>query len=132
MDYYRGRGVFEKSLTYGQQILNDDPLREEIHREMMRIYLKSGQRALAMRQYEICTKVLADELGIPPMEETQSLYAELAQVANHKRPVAAVNEPSSMPQMLKQLRLTLQGLEVVRERLQQLIQLTEQQTKDAD
>jgi DNA-binding SARP family transcriptional activator len=48
MRYYRQQHAYEKSLACGQQILNYDPLREEIHREMMRLYLESGQRAAAV------------------------------------------------------------------------------------
>ena len=36
------RGEPERSLVYGERMLHLDPLREEIHREMMRLYLESG------------------------------------------------------------------------------------------
>ncbi|MFQ5854953.1 MAG: BTAD domain-containing putative transcriptional regulator, partial [Anaerolineae bacterium] len=38
MHYHKYQGAYEESLAYGQQILQHDPLREEIHREMMRLY----------------------------------------------------------------------------------------------
>ncbi|MEI7845941.1 MAG: BTAD domain-containing putative transcriptional regulator [Chloroflexota bacterium] len=74
MDVYCKRGDFEKSISCGRKILEMDPLREEIHRKMMRMYLDGGQRAQAMRQYEICKEALARELQIVPMQETRDLY----------------------------------------------------------
>jgi DNA-binding SARP family transcriptional activator len=74
MVHYHHQADFAKSLAYGQKILEIDPLREEIHRQMMKIYLEAGQRAQAVRQYEICKDVLARELHIEPMQETRNLY----------------------------------------------------------
>jgi hypothetical protein len=36
------------------------------------------QRPLAVRQYQLCREILADELGILPMEETQALCTRIA------------------------------------------------------
>lgn len=75
--YYRQQQNYPKSLEYGQRILVIDPLREEVYREMMRLYLESGKRTQAIRQYEECRKSLREELGIDPMEETQALYDQI-------------------------------------------------------
>jgi DNA-binding SARP family transcriptional activator len=74
METYRERGHYEKSLSFGRRILEMDPLREDIHRHMIRMYLDSGDRAQAVRQYQICQEALARELKVAPMEETQELY----------------------------------------------------------
>lgn len=78
MEYHAGRRSFEQSITYGQEILRHDPLREDIHRCLIRYYLESGQRALAQRQYQRCCELLEQEMGVPPLEETQVLYQQLA------------------------------------------------------
>ena len=77
MHYYKYHQDYERGLACGQKILQQDPLREEIHREMMRMYAESGQRSLVARQYEACRDALASELGVPPMEETQLLFQQL-------------------------------------------------------
>ena len=77
LQYHHEQQNYKKSLGYGQRILTVDPLREEIHREMMRLYLEIGQRAQAIRQYEDCRTNLLMELGIAPMEETQALYKQI-------------------------------------------------------
>ena len=133
MCYYRHHQAYEQGLVCGQQILNHDPLREEIHREMMRLYLENGQRALAVRQYETCREALAAELGIPPMEETQALYAQIVPAADHQWPqFNRVSQPINRQQALRQLRLARQGLDEAREQLQRAIQLVERLTEPQD
>jgi DNA-binding SARP family transcriptional activator len=70
-------GALEGALRCGQQILALDPLREDIHREVIRLHLRSGHRALARQQYECCRAALEKELGVEPMEETRALCADL-------------------------------------------------------
>jgi len=77
--------AFEKSIAYGRQILHRDPLREEIHRDVMRLYLESGQRSMAIQQYKTCCKILDAELGIPPMEETQAVYSSILEPSGHNQ-----------------------------------------------
>ncbi len=77
MECYAGRKNFEQSIALAHEILRRDPVREEIHRALMRLYLESGQRTLAMRQYVLCRDLLDHELGVPPLEETQILYQKI-------------------------------------------------------
>ena len=77
MHCYKKHKEYEKSLACGQQILDHDPLREEIHREVMRLYQESGQRTMAIRQYRSCCQILEKELGVWPMEETRLLHKEI-------------------------------------------------------
>ena len=88
MEFHASRGNFAQSIAYGQEILRRDPLREEIHRGLMCIYLESGQRALAIRPYTQCCELLEQELGVPPLEETQALYQ---QIVASSRPGAQVS-----------------------------------------
>ena len=83
LSYYRKKGVYDRALAHGRRILNLDPLREEIHREIMRLYSANGQRALALRQYETCRSILKQELDVEPMEETQALCIELKKETPH-------------------------------------------------
>ncbi len=124
MRYYHSQGEFETSIAYGQRILDDDPIREEIHRDLMRIHAESGQRSLAVRQYEVCRDVLAAELGIAPMPETQRLYAQIAasgSALTSPGPLA----PLAGPTMVGHLHLALRQLEQTRQLIQQMLQLME-------
>lgn len=77
MNYHAQCNAFDKSLRFAKAILADDPLREDIHRHIMRLYGAIGQRALAVQQYRICSAVLKRELDIVPMEETQQLHQQI-------------------------------------------------------
>lgn len=133
MQYYQQHGAYEEGLACGQQILDQDPLREEVHREMIRLYLASGQRTLALRQYEACRQILTAELGIPPMEETQALYAQMVPAPGPLQPhLNFSQEPTSLKQALRQLRLTMQGFDDARERLQRAVQLVERLANNRD
>ncbi len=131
MRYYKHHGVYNESLSYGHKILALDPLREEIHREMMRLYLEAGQRALAVQQYETCREILAAELGIPPMEETQALYAQIVpEAGNGQGQYTVVKEPASLQQALQQLRLAMHSFANAQEQLQHAIRLVERLAGD--
>lgn len=79
------------AITYGQQILDRDMLREDIHCELMRLLMLTGQRALALRQFERCRDALRRELAIQPMRETMALYQQIAEHAvGHGLPEAVV------------------------------------------
>ena len=122
MQYYQFHRAYEKASAYGQQILNLDPLREDIHRDMMSLYLESGQRPLAARQYEICRSTLAKELGILPMEETQILYEQIFPEAHKAHIPPLPEEPLSFEQALGQLREVSHTMELAREQVQQTLQ----------
>lgn len=77
LTHYSQGGAHDDALRCGQQILALDPLREDIHRELIRLHLQRSHRALALHQYEQCRAVLDDELGVEPMEETRALCAAL-------------------------------------------------------
>ena len=68
------RGFWQEALFVGHRILYEDPLRESIHREVIRLHLRQGQRVQALRQYQRCVRILMDELGVEPMEETRALH----------------------------------------------------------
>src|SRR5262249_12381699 len=40
------------------RLLALDPLREGVHRELMRLYVRQGRRGAALKQYEACAAVL--------------------------------------------------------------------------
>lgn len=77
LTHYSESAAHDDALRCGQQILALDPLREDIHREVIRLHLHRGHRALALHQYEQCRALLDDELGVEPMEETRALCAAL-------------------------------------------------------
>jgi DNA-binding SARP family transcriptional activator len=132
LQYCEFHGMYEQAIAYGQQILDLNPLQEEIHREMMRLYLESGQRALALRQYEICRATLAKELGISPMEDTQALYTQIFTEVDQIGSLIPLREQLNFDQALRQLREASQTIDLAKEHIQQAYQLISKYLKHPD
>jgi predicted ATPase/DNA-binding SARP family transcriptional activator len=71
------RAEFEVALAYAQQWLGLDGLNEIAHRRLMQLYAHTGQRAAALRQYQLCVGILREELGVTPSAETTALYKQI-------------------------------------------------------
>ncbi|NIV46292.1 MAG: protein kinase, partial [Gammaproteobacteria bacterium] len=85
----------ETAIAYARRWLALDPLHEPAQRQLMQLYAWDGQQAAALRQYQLCVQILADELGLAPAEETTSLYEQIRSGAFPARPSSA---PSSAAQ----------------------------------
>ncbi len=75
------RRDYAEGIRHAQAILDSDPLREDVHRELMQLFVLGGQRAQALRQFEHCRELLRRELAIQPMRETMTLYQKIANSA---------------------------------------------------
>ncbi|MES2669940.1 MAG: BTAD domain-containing putative transcriptional regulator [Pseudomonadota bacterium] len=75
------RREYGEGIRHAQSILDCDTLREDVHRELMQLFVLSGQRAQALRQFETCRDMLRRELAIQPMRETLALYRQIADSA---------------------------------------------------
>ncbi|MCC6166663.1 MAG: AAA family ATPase [Caldilineaceae bacterium] len=67
-------GDFPAALTALQQALAIDPFQEDLQRAALRLHYLAGDRAGAIRRYEELVRLLDEEMGVPPMAETRSLY----------------------------------------------------------
>jgi DNA-binding SARP family transcriptional activator len=72
------RGAVHEAIQACRQALEADPPREKIHRQLMGLLAAAGYRALALRQYETCRRVLRDELDVEPDAETHRAYEAIA------------------------------------------------------
>ena len=70
-------GDHHKAQRLARQQLGLEPWREEAHRQLMQALALSGERSAALAQYELCRRVLLEELGIEPAPETQTLLARI-------------------------------------------------------
>ncbi|MDQ3678539.1 MAG: hypothetical protein M3401_17370, partial [Actinomycetota bacterium] len=71
------RGDVEQAIPRARRWLELDPLHEPAHRELIRLYAWSGDRAAAIEQYRRCVRTLSQELGVAPLEETATLYEQV-------------------------------------------------------
>ncbi|MCL6614857.1 MAG: hypothetical protein K6U03_09645, partial [Firmicutes bacterium] len=88
VDRLTANGLLEAACFHARQWLDTDPLDEAAHRALMRLYSLMGQPALAIEQFESCSRVLQAELGVGPGEATLHLYRELGLIGHdrHARP----------------------------------------------
>jgi DNA-binding SARP family transcriptional activator len=98
MRFEEDRSAWAAAIALGQRLLALDPLMEQVHREMMRCYVRRGSRAAALRQFESCARVLRAELDVDPMPETIDLYLR---IRGGGEP-SPDEEPATQPQALLQ------------------------------
>jgi predicted ATPase/DNA-binding SARP family transcriptional activator len=72
-------GDIESALRFARRALRADPLREEAHRAAMRLYLASGRREQALRQFRELETVLERHEAGAPSAETMRLWQQIQQ-----------------------------------------------------
>ncbi len=73
-EYYLEACRYEDATRWTIAILKENRCDEAAHRQLMRIYAAQGRRSEALRQYQLCERILAEELSVHPMPETMSLF----------------------------------------------------------
>ncbi|MCB0211266.1 MAG: tetratricopeptide repeat protein, partial [Anaerolineae bacterium] len=65
------------AIEYANRLLVLEPWHETAHRELMLLLAQTGQRGAALAQYETCSRILVEELGVEPAAETKALYERI-------------------------------------------------------
>jgi DNA-binding SARP family transcriptional activator len=68
----------ELALSHAREVVRLEPYRESGYRRLMRMLDRKGDRAEAIRVYLECGRLLKQELGVSPSDETEALYREIA------------------------------------------------------
>ena len=63
---YVVRNDLAQAIVYARRWVGLDPLHEPAQRRLIALYAGNGQRAEAHRQYRVCERLLAEELGVEP------------------------------------------------------------------
>jgi DNA-binding SARP family transcriptional activator len=71
------RGSYSEAAERLRDVLQQDPSREAVHRQLMRLYVWMGAPDQAIRQFHGCEAILRQELDLPPQPETVSLFDEI-------------------------------------------------------
>jgi DNA-binding SARP family transcriptional activator/predicted ATPase len=96
------RGEYEPAQAYARRQIELEPWDEAAHQRLMRTLALSGQRSTALAQYEACRRLLSEELGVEPAQETTRLYEQirdgkLSAPAPVARPPELIAEPPPFP-----------------------------------
>jgi tetratricopeptide (TPR) repeat protein len=114
-----------EAARWARRQLELEPYREQAHRQLMTALALSGDRSAALAHYTACRRLLVEELGCEPEDETQALSAEIRSGALPRPkppihisespwpPVPAIAQPPSRfvarEQQLARLRNLLDG-----------------------
>ncbi|HLK60061.1 MAG TPA: tetratricopeptide repeat protein [Chthonomonadaceae bacterium] len=87
-------GALERGIQVARRAITLDPLREEAHLHLMRLYAAAGQPSHALRQYRELESLLAKELLAKPSEEARALADRLRSKSDVRTTTSAQNRPS--------------------------------------
>jgi predicted ATPase/DNA-binding SARP family transcriptional activator len=87
-------GDLARAIEAAHRAVRADPLREESHYDLMRLYAAAGQPSAMRRQYEELEQVLREELGETPSAATRALAEELR---SNARAVGTRSTPTVLP-----------------------------------
>lgn len=74
---YAQQGRYRQALVRCHKILARDPCQEGVWRQVMTYYYYAGEKAQALRAFERCREILAEELNVDPMPQTQELHRRI-------------------------------------------------------
>lgn len=85
-------GQYREALAYAQHLLSADPISEVAHRLVVRLLYLLGDRSAALAAYARCEAVLAQELGVAPLPETQALRRLVEQGETLPKPASVLRK----------------------------------------
>jgi DNA-binding SARP family transcriptional activator len=68
---------WSNTIKLANEILHEDPFREDVHRLLMRVHAAQGKRGKIKEQFEHLQELLKKELGVEPAPETRRTFQEL-------------------------------------------------------
>ena len=83
--YHNSRSDYALATQFAQKWLEIEPWEEIAHRWIMELLARQGQLDAALEQYARCSRVLAEELGAEPEEETTELFKRLQKTTEQPR-----------------------------------------------
>lgn len=91
-------GDLKSAIDLVKRLLSLDSLREDAHRQLMRLLYESGDRAAALRQYQICGRILDKELEVEPDASTRALFEDIRHGSAPREPLSeAIDLPPALP-----------------------------------
>lgn len=121
VEYDTAAGRWNEALEGSRRRLSLDNLNEAAHRSLMFLLARTGKRNAALRQYENCSRLLKEELGQDPEEETSALAEDIRKrrigVPEEEKAEDDKARPSADQSLLEAAFLIRSALPRVREKL---------------
>ena len=77
IEWHEQNEHYEKGMQLAQSLLALDNVREISHQYLMRLFALQGERGRALAQFELCARILNDELGVTVSPETAVLADQI-------------------------------------------------------
>ncbi|HZS05511.1 MAG TPA: BTAD domain-containing putative transcriptional regulator [Blastocatellia bacterium] len=74
---YEKGGQYQRSIERLKELVACDPVNEEAHRQLMRLYALTGERHQALQQYRLCAETIRREISVVPEPATTELYERI-------------------------------------------------------
>jgi len=125
LEHSESRGDIEAGLRYGELSLRTDPAREGVHQGLMRLHIRAGNRAEALRQYDRCVLALEAELGVEPSRETADLHRQVRDNAGVRPAPLSRGAASTLNDVLARLRCLESALSEMKGQIRDEIEVVE-------
>ncbi len=86
-------GEAGRAVEYARRAVQADPVREEFHRDLIRLLAAAGQPDAALRQYRDLERILDQELADEPSEATRALVRRIETQPAAREPMVARPTP---------------------------------------
>ncbi len=87
-------GEYTEALAHARTLLDQDPVSEDAHRQVMRLHYLRGDRPAALRAYHHCREVLRRTFDVDPLPETVQLARD---IDRGQGPAVAAPKVASLP-----------------------------------
>ena len=77
VDAWLASGRGDEAVQPATELVGLEPFRESAHLRLLRARAAAGDRGEALRAYDRCRRLLAEELGVDPSPELEAAYLEL-------------------------------------------------------
>jgi LuxR family maltose regulon positive regulatory protein len=94
---YESQSQWKPAIDHARRWVSLDRLNEPASRTLIGLYARSGQRSAALRQYEELTRLLNEQLGQAPEQETRRLYEQIRKRDETNRVIESPDRTSSFP-----------------------------------
>jgi len=102
--YHESRGEYAEAVAYAKDLIGLEPWSESSHRKLIALLAARGKRSAALRQYQRCKSMMANEFDAQPTAETTALYEEIKSGQFRKSPPPETStiapdqkQPASVP-----------------------------------
>jgi hypothetical protein len=100
--FFEEENELKEARKYARRLVRLTPWNEESHRILMRLLARSGKRSAALKQYEICRRITAEEFGVEPSKATKELDQSIRAGEIDALPASSFqNQPPAMDEAIR-------------------------------